>query len=113
VCLPMNPCKNGTTVCTSGSSMCMETTNKSAGTPCGGMQSCTNGVLTLPSMCNANGMCVAATMPCPSGTCNAGGTDCATCPTGQTNCPTGCKDLTRDVMNCGQCGRVCPAPAPD
>jgi hypothetical protein len=27
------------------------------------------------------------------------------------SCPTGCKDLQRDVLNCGTCGNVCPAPA--
>jgi hypothetical protein len=26
-----------------------------------------------------------------------------------TNCPTGCLDLTRDSMNCGECGRICQA----
>ena len=44
--------------------------------------------------------------------CNTAGTDCAICPTGQTSCPTGCKDLTRDVMNCSQCGNACPTPQP-
>ena len=49
----------------------------------------------------------------PGGTpCNTSGTDCATCPTGQTSCANGCKDLTRDVMNCRTCGNVCPAPQP-
>jgi hypothetical protein len=26
------------------------------------------------------------------------------------SCPTGCKNLTNDVLNCGQCGNACPAP---
>ena len=109
-CQPTNPCKNGATACTTGSMVCVETTNKGAGTLCGAGQSCANGTLTLPAMCNANGACAAATMACPSNTCNTGGTDCATCPTGQTSCPTGCKDLTRDVLNCSQCGNACAAP---
>jgi hypothetical protein len=109
-CQPTNPCKNGATSCATGVSVCVETTNKGAGTLCGAGQSCAGGVLTLPAMCNANGACAAATMACPSQTCNTAGTDCATCPTGQTSCPTGCKDLTRDVMNCSQCGNACPAP---
>jgi hypothetical protein len=49
-------------------------------------------------------------MQCTNG-CNAAGTDCATCPTGQTSCAAGCRDLARDVTNCGQCGLVCPSPA--
>ena len=43
--------------------------------------------------------------------CNPSGTDCSTCPAGQMSCPTGCKDLQRDVLNCGSCGNACPAPA--
>ena len=112
-CQPTNPCKNGATSCATGVSVCVETTNKGAGTLCGAGQSCAGGVVTLPAMCNANGACMAATMACPAGTpCNTAGTDCATCPTGQTSCPTGCKDLTRDVMNCSQCGNACPTPQP-
>jgi len=49
-------------------------------------------------------------MQCAQG-CNTSGTDCATCPNGQTSCPAGCRDTTRDPMNCGGCGTVCPAPA--
>jgi hypothetical protein len=49
-------------------------------------------------------------MQCPNG-CNTAGTDCATCPTGQTSCPMGCRDLMHDPMNCGQCDNICPAPA--
>ena len=111
-CQPTNPCKNGQTSCTTGSMVCVETTNKGAGTLCGAGQSCAAGVLTLPAMCNAAGTCAAATQQCPSGTCNTSGTDCATCPTGQTSCANGCKDLTRDVLNCGACGNPCPTPQP-
>jgi len=110
-CQPTNPCKNGATSCATGVSVCVETSNKGVGTLCGAGQSCANATLTLPAMCNANGACAAATMACPPGTpCNTAGTDCATCPTGQTSCPSGCKDLNRDVLNCRQCGNVCPAP---
>jgi len=55
-------------------------------------------------------MCVATPINCSSG-CNTAGTDCATCPPGQSVCPAGCRDLTRDPMNCGACGTVCASPA--
>ena len=59
-CQPTNPCKNGTTSCTTGSMVCAETTNKGAGTLCGAGQSYSGGVLTLPAMCTAGGTCAAA-----------------------------------------------------
>ena len=110
-CQPQNPCKNGMTSCTTGVQTCVETTNKTAGTLCGAGQSCAAGVLTLPAMCTQAGTCVATPMNCASGACNPSNTDCSTCPAGQMSCPTGCKDLQRDVLNCGSCGTVCPAPA--
>jgi hypothetical protein len=108
-CQPTNACKTGATSCATGASVCVEIGNKGAGTLCGAGQSCANGVLTLPAMCNATGVCGAATMQCTNG-CNTAGTDCANCPAGQTSCPAGCRDLTRDVTNCGQCGNACPEP---
>ena len=111
-CQPQNPCKNGMTSCTTGTMTCVETTNKTPGTLCGAGQSCAAGVLTLPAMCSQAGACSAATMQCTSGACNPMNTDCSTCPVGQMSCPAGCKDLSRDVLNCGTCGNVCPSPAP-
>jgi hypothetical protein len=52
---------------------------------------------------------MAATQQCTNG-CNTAGTDCANCPPGQTSCPAGCRDLTRDPGNCGTCGNVCKDP---
>ena len=42
-CQPTNPCKNGATSCATGLSVCVETTNKGAGTLCGAGQSCAGG----------------------------------------------------------------------
>jgi hypothetical protein len=111
-CQPTNPCKNGLTSCMTGVQTCMESGNKTPGTPCGAGQSCANGTLTLPAMCTAAGACAAAMMQCTSGACNPSGTDCSTCPVGQTSCPAGCRNLADDPLNCGQCGMVCPSPAP-
>ena len=65
-CQPTNPCKNGATSCATGRRCAWRRPTRAPGTLCGAGQSCANGVLTLPAMCNANGACAAATMPCPS-----------------------------------------------
>ncbi|MBI2894755.1 MAG: hypothetical protein HYY06_14465 [Deltaproteobacteria bacterium] len=47
---------------------------------------------------------------CQSGQCRCAGDGCG-CPDGLTDCdgggPFDCRDLDRDVWNCGDCGRVC------
>jgi len=108
-CQPTNPCRTGVVSCATGAPVCMENGNKGAGAQCGPPQSCSGGVVTMQGACTATGTCNATMMQCPSG-CNATGTDCATCPNGQTSCPMGCRDLTRDPTNCGGCGTVCPSP---
>jgi len=42
--------------------------------------------------------------------CNAAGTDCNVCGTGETLCSSGCEKLGSDPNNCGTCGHVCPDP---
>jgi hypothetical protein len=110
-CQPANPCKYGMTSCSTGTSVCAESGNKPVGTLCGAAQSCSNGVKTNAQMCNAAQQCLATMTTCPSGGCNAGGTDCASCPNGETACPgQGCRNLTTDPANCGTCGNRCPDP---
>jgi hypothetical protein len=48
-------------------------------------------------------------MTCPSA-CNAAGTDCNACLSGETMCSNGCQNLSNDPDNCGMCGRVCADP---
>jgi hypothetical protein len=43
-----------------------------------------------------------------SGMGSATGGTSGTCPTGQTDCPSGCADLNSSESNCGMCGIVCP-----
>lgn len=69
-CQPANACKNGSTACSHGKQICLETGNKAAGTACGG-----------GLVCNAAGTCVACTagLACtPNSPCKMGITACAT-----------------------------------
>ncbi len=107
-CQPANPCKNGTFSCATGTSVCVETTNKAMGTECGGTQMCSAGVQTNVRTCNATGTCQAAvTTTCPPSGCNTAGTTCnPPCATGLTQCGIGsnaCYDLMSDDKHCGGC----------
>jgi len=116
-CTPSNACKNGANVCTTGQQVCTETGNKSPGTPCGLDQTCTNGRLTAAATCNASGQCpTPATTNCPSGVCNAQGTDCLVC-----TCPNGCCNSSAQCVayadqandRCGVGGVMCAACSSD
>ena len=108
-CTPSDPCKIGVTSCASGSSVCVNSGNRPAGTACGAAQSCLNGVRTSAAMCDDNGACTTTMMTCPSA-CNAAGTDCNACLSGETMCSNGCQNLSNDPDNCGMCGHVCAEP---
>jgi len=108
-CTPTDPCKVGTTSCTTGTSVCLNSGNRPVGTLCGAPQSCTNGVRTSDAVCDASAACVTTMMTCPSA-CNAAGTDCNACLSGETMCSNGCQNLSNDPGNCGMCGHVCAEP---
>jgi hypothetical protein len=120
-CQPADPCKMGTTSCATGALTCMETGNKMSGTSCGN-QTCSGGFKTPAPTCNSNGQCQTQTPgQCPSGSCNAQGTDCQPCAGGQTACSgtccapgQGCCNgnactVLNTGSNCGGCGIVCGA----
>lgn len=69
-CSPANPCKVGATSCTTGAAVCVETTNRAAGTACG-----------VNAVCTASGVCAACTagVACsPASPCKVGAISCAT-----------------------------------
>jgi hypothetical protein len=99
----------GTTSCSTGVSVCVNSGNKPIGTLCGATQSCTGGVRTSDATCNALAQCVTTMMTCASA-CNAAGTDCNACLAGETMCTNGCQNLSNDPDNCMTCGHVCAQP---
>lgn len=118
-CSPANPCKDGVTSCSTGTSVCTETTSKSNGSPCpGGV--CNNGACTA---CMANASC-AVSNPCKEGkiACTTGSPVCVesnrangtTCPGGAcTNgncivCPTGACTFGAGANECKTGTWACP-----
>jgi hypothetical protein len=117
-CPASSPCKNGSYSCSTGAELCIDTTNKSAGTACGPGQSCLNGRLTAAATCNASGQCpTPAVTDCASRVCRDA-TGCLVCQAGESVCGTACCAVgdgccggmctglgNRD--NCGSCGNMC------
>lgn len=110
-CVPANPCKNGTTSCSTGVQTCTETTNKIANTLCGAGASCSGMTKTNAAACDGAGTCSTSTQGCPNG-CNAAKTDCLVCNSGQTACSGACVDTTSNAAHCGPSCGACGAAAP-
>lgn len=108
-CTPANPCKNGTTSCSTGIQSCSETTNKLATVLCGASASCSGTTKTNAAVCDGFGTCSASTQSCANG-CNPAKTDCLVCNSGQTACSGTCVDTTSNAAHCGPTCNAC-APA--
>ena len=103
---------NGNSGCITGGPGCAGTCSIDFATSlnhCGGCRMTCNGAGTLQADLCADGQCQCSTEP-GNAACSVGQT-CCNAPTAPNG--VGCRDLAADPQNCGGCGNVCTADAPD